>query len=128
MIKKHRVIRYIISGIIAVILNLLILYTFVDIFHLWYLMSSIIAFCCGIVVSYSLQKFFTFQNNSKNGVPLQFSIFLIYNICMLGLNTLLMYVLVDKFGFWYFFSQIMTTTCTAFINYTFFSKVLFKNK
>ena len=127
MIKNSRIIRYIFSGGIAVVANLTILHTLVDIFHVWYLTSTIIAFCFGIIISYFLQKFFTFKDNSTKNLHLQFSIFLTYNLAMLGVNTLLMYIFVDIIGSWYFSSQIIITICTAFINYAFFNKVLFSN-
>ena len=111
----------------AVVVNIAILYILTDIFHLWYLASAVISFCCGIVASYLLQKFFTFKESSTKNLHIQFSFFVLYNIVMLGLNTLLMYVFVDIFGFWYLFSQIFITICTAFINYLFFSRIMFKN-
>ena len=127
MVKNNRIIRYIFSGGVTVVANLVILYTLVDVLHLWYVISAIIAFCCGIILSYVLQKFFTFKENSTKNLHIQFPVFVLYNIIMLGLNTLFMYFLVDIIGFWYLSSQILITICTAFINYTFFRLVLFKN-
>ena len=128
MIRNNKIIRYVFSGVVASFSNWVILYILVQKFNFWYLTSAIISFCCGIIVSYLLQKFFTFKNYSTNGMPRQFSIFVIYNLIMLGLNTLLMYLLVDIFGFWYLFSQIAITIGTAFVNYFVFNKILFKNR
>jgi putative flippase GtrA len=125
MIKNNKIIRYIFSGIIASLSNFVILYFLVQKLNLWYLTSSIISFCCGIIISYCLQKFFTFKNYSIQNIHLQFSVFFIYNLCMLGLNTLLMYFFVDIIGIWYLFSQIVITIGTAFINYFFFNKIMF---
>ena len=127
MPKNYRIIRYIFSGGITVVVNLMVLYILTDIFYLWYLISAVIAFCVGIIMSYLMQKFFTFRNNSTKNLHIQFSVFFFYNIAMLGLNTLLMYLFVDIIGFWYLFSQITITICTSFLNYFFFSKILFKN-
>ena len=128
MVKNKKVLRYIFSGTIASLSNFIVLYFLVQKLGLWYLTSSIISFCSGIIVSYCLQKFFTFKNNSTKNIHLQFSVFFIYNLCMLGLNTLLMYLFVDVIGFWYLFSQIIITIGTAFINYFFFNKILFRNE
>ncbi len=125
MIKNYKILRYIFSGIIASLSNFIVLYFLVQKLNIWYLTSSIISFCSGIVVSYLLHKFFTFKNYSKDNIPLQFSFFFLYNLCMLGLNTLMMYLFVDIFGFWYFFSQIMITIGIAFINYMFFNRIMF---
>ncbi len=125
MVKNSKVIRYIFSGGLASATNLGILFVLVRYFHLWYLFSAIISFCCGIIISYLLQKFFTFKDDSTKNIHLQFSIFVIYNLIMLGLNTLLMYLFVDIFGFWYLLSQFVITVGTAFMNYFFFSKFIF---
>ena len=124
-IRNNKIIRYIFSGGLTVFFNLAILYILTELFHLWYLMSAIISFCCGIIMSYLMQKFFTFKDKSTKDLHFQFSIFFLYNIIMLGVNTLFMYVFVDIMGFWYLFSQIVITMSTAVINYLFFSKILF---
>lgn len=127
-LKYIKVIRYIFAGGFTVIVNLAVLYILTDLFHLWYLASAIIAFCVGVITSYLLQKFFTFRDNSTKNLHIQFVVFLIYNILMLGVNTLFMYILVDRFHFWYIFSQITITVCTAFVNFVFFNKIIFPDK
>ena len=125
LINNGKVLRYIFSGIVSSFSNFIILYLLVQEFHLWYLISAMISFCFGIIVSYCLHKFITFKNYSKKGITQQFSHFFIFNLIMLGLNTLLMYIFVDVFGLWYLFSQVFITICTAFVNYFVFSRVLF---
>lgn len=126
MLKNNKIIRYIFSGGITAFSVFALLFLLVNKFKVWYLGASIISFCFGILLSFCLQKFFTFKNHSTNSLHIQFSIFVIYNISMLGLNTLLMYIAVDRFGIWYLGSQVSITIFTAFLNYLFFSKVLFK--
>ncbi|MDP1728727.1 MAG: GtrA family protein, partial [archaeon] len=77
LIRKDKVIRYIFAGIVASFSNFLVLYILVQKFNLWYLFSSVISFCCGIVVSYTLHKFFAFKNYSTKDMPMQFSVFVI---------------------------------------------------
>jgi putative flippase GtrA len=126
--KYDKIIRYIFSGVTASFSNFVILYFLVQKLQFWYLTSAIISFCCGIIVSYCLQKFFTFKDKSNRRVMLQFSGFLFFNLIMLGLNTLLMYVFVDIIGLWYLFSQFFISGCTAFVNYMVFNKIIFKNR
>ena len=125
-ILNNQIIRYIFSGGTATFVNLVVLYGLVQFFHLWYLTSAIIAFCFSAVVSFVLQKFFTFRDGSKKGMHLQFSIFFFYVLAMLGVNTLLMYLFVDIWGFWYFLSQIIISIIIAFLNYNFFNKIVFR--
>lgn len=121
-------IRYIFSGVIASVSNLAILYLLVNGIHLWYLISAVISFSCGIIVGYLFHKFFTFKDYSRDDIPIQFSRFLIYNMVMLGINTLLMYIFVDFLGVLYIISQVIITVSIAFLNYFFFNMVIFPEK
>jgi len=94
-------------------------------YNFYYLIGAIIAFCCGAVVSYLMQKFWTFKDYSNKNITKQFSNFFIYSLFMLGVNTFLMYLCVDIFIFNYLFSQIMITVLTAFVNYFIFSRYMF---
>lgn len=128
LIKKYnQIIRYIFAGCIAVVSNLLTLFVCVNYFNLWYLTSAIISFSFSVIISYLLQKLFVFKNYRKVGIPIQFFNFLIYNIIMLGVNTLLMYFLVDIINVWYLLAQVISAAITAFINYNYFNKIIFKN-
>lgn len=125
MVYSNRVIRYIFSGGVAVFSNLSVLFVLTEYCHLWYLFSAVIAFCCGVVVSYFLQKFFTFKDRARRNVLKQFTSFFLYSLSMLGLNTLLMYLFVDLIGLQYLCSQILISLGIAFINYSFFREVIF---
>jgi len=124
---KNKIIRYIFSGSITSLSVFLLLYSLVQILNIWYLTASIVSFYFGIIVSFIMQKFFTFRNHSIKRIHLQFSFFIIFNIFMLGLNTLLMYAFVDLLGFWYLSSQVCITAFAACINYKTFGNLIFKD-
>ncbi|HEU0085984.1 MAG TPA: GtrA family protein [Candidatus Paceibacterota bacterium] len=126
MAKYWQVGRYLIAGSLATGTNLGVLYLCVNYLGMWYLTSAIISFCFGVVVSYLLQKFWTFQNYSKEGMHKQFTLFFFFALTMLGVNTLLMYFFVDILTIWYMLSQALAAIIIAFINYTFFNKVVFR--
>ncbi|MEI7688596.1 MAG: GtrA family protein [Candidatus Nomurabacteria bacterium] len=123
--KENKIVRYIFSGGVAVFANLTILFVLTKYLHMFYLISAIIAFCFGVLVSYSLHKFWTFKNYLIGNMSSQFYIFFIYSILILCLNTILMYLSVDIFGLWYIFSQVIITIITSFINYLYFSRTIF---
>ena len=127
MSKYIQIIRYILAGGIATAFNLVILFICVHYFHLWYLTSAIISFCLAVIISYLLQKFFVFRNYYANNIRTQFLNFFIFNLVMLGLNTLLMYIFVDIISLWYLLAQALSSAITACINYIYFNKVIFKN-
>src|SRR3989344_279145 len=57
-------IRYIISGGTGAVVNLATLFVLVHFFQVWYLLSVIMAFVVAFFVSFSMQKFFTFNDDS----------------------------------------------------------------
>jgi putative flippase GtrA len=123
---NNKIIRYILSGAIVSLFVFTVLFVLVNILNVWYLIASVTSFCLGLVLSFVLQKFFTFKDSERRGMNRQFSFFLIFNVCMLCVNTILMYVFVDIFGFWYLSSQVCVTMFTAFVNYSIFNSFLFK--
>ncbi len=127
MSKYIQIIRYILAGGIATVSNLIILFISVHYFKMYYLTGAIIAFSCAVIISYLLQKLFVFKNYSRENMHKQFLNFLVFNLVMLGVNTLLMYTFVDIIGFWYLFAQALSALITACINYIYFNKVIFKN-
>jgi len=124
--KYNQIIRYIFAGSFATASNLIILFVCVHYFKLWYLTSAIISFCCAVIISYLLQKFFVFKNYSTQNMHTQFLNFFIYNLIMLGVNTLLMYFFVDIINIWYLLAQAVSAIIIACMNYIYFNKIVFK--
>lgn len=125
IIKYARIFRYIIAGSIATIANLEFLFVGVHYLKVWYLTAAVISFCLAVIISYLLQKFFVFKNYSKIEIQKQFSMFLIFAIIMLGINTLLMYVFVRIIGIWYMLAQVIVAILIAFMKYN-FNKIIFQ--
>ena len=125
LFKQHKILRFIFAGSIGAFSQIFMLYLFVEIFQLWYLLASSIAFCISIVIGYVLQKFFTFRDYSKN-IKIQFSSFFVFTTIMFFFNMFLMYLYVDIFKLMYILAQMLTSICGAFISYTVFNKAIFK--
>ena len=126
ILKYGKIIKYIFAGGLATLSNLTTLFVCVNYFHLWYLLGAIISFCLAVIISYLLQKFFVFENYSRENMHKQFFNFFIFNFFMLGINTLLMYLFVDIIGFWYLLAQAVSSFVCAFVNYNYFNKMIFK--
>ena len=96
--RKKQYVKFIISGGTAAITDLVLLYIFTDILGLWYLISAAAAFIVAFFVSFFLQKFWTFRDNSRDRIFKQLGQYLTVGIVNLCINTMGMYVVVDKFG------------------------------
>lgn len=127
MLNQTKIIKYFFAGGLSTGSNLLILFILVHYFQIWYLTSAIISFCSAVIISYLLNKLFVFNNYSRKNIHKQFTVFFIFQLIMLGVNTLLMYIFVDIIGMWYMLAQAISSLTTAVINYIFFNKIVFKN-
>jgi putative flippase GtrA len=104
---QWRAIRYLISGGSAVATNLFLLFILVHFFYVWYLLAAILSYVSSICVSFLMQKFFTFNDYSREKIQQQTIAYPIIQIFNLGANTLFMYVFVDLFGIHYLLSQVI---------------------
>jgi len=127
IVARATVFKYIVAGGTAAVVDLGLLFLFTDVFKLHYLISAIIAFVFAFFVSFILQKYWTFEDNSTERVHAQAFVYLVVSIANLGLNTLYMYILVDTFGLWYLSSQVAgaLVACGSFFVYRLF---IFKKK
>ncbi len=123
-----KVARYIIAGGTAAATDLILLYILTSVLHVWYLLSAIIAFLVAFVVSFTLQKFWTFDDQNTDRWKAQATIYMLIATINLGLNTLLMYVAVDFLHNHYFISQFVISGLLAFEQYFIYQIFVFKKK
>ncbi len=126
--RYARTLKFIISGGLAATIDLGLLYALTEIWHVWYLLSAILAFGVAFGVSFSLQKFWTFNDRSVEGIHAQLGMYLVIALLGLGLNTLCMYGLVDHFGLHYIVAQILTSAFIAVANFFAYKHLIFKNR
>ncbi len=125
IIKK--VTKYIISGGSAAVVDLVALHIFVRYVGMWYLMAAVLAFLIAFSISFTLQKFWTFQDHSTEKVKSQASLYFFVSVINLIINTLMMYVFVDYFDIHYIVAQIIASGLLAFSSYFIYSIFIFSN-
>lgn len=123
--KKNILLRYLVAGIMGASTQIGLLYVFTDILHFWYLYSSVFSFLAAIIVSFLLQKFWTFADNKTEQMQNQFFKYLGVAILGLLINTLSMFVLVDLLGLWYILAQIITGAFIAIMNFLMYKFFIF---
>lgn len=122
-----KLVRFVLAGIAAAFVNLAVLYSLVELGQVWYLTSSVAGFLAGYVVSFVLQKFWTFKNYRLQSVTFQLPLHLSLALINLGLNTIIIFVLVEYTQFWYLASQIIATIIIAVDSFL-VSRFIFKSK
>jgi len=118
--------RYVISGGTATAVNLGLLYVFTDLAGIWYLLSAIISFILSFFVSFILQRFWTFGDKRKDRVYKQLMAYFGLSMMNLGLNTALMYFVVDILGVWYLLAQAIISALIALESFLVYKFVIFK--
>ena len=123
-----KIARYLFSGGVSAFTDILLLYIFTDLLHIWYLTASILAFLFAFIVSFSLQKFFTFQDHSREGMHGQAAIYFLVSGANLLINTALIYLFVQYGGFHYIVAQIVTSIMIAIESFIIYGTFIFKKQ
>lgn len=126
--KRARFFRYLAAGGTAAVTDLGLLYLFTDGFGLHYLFSAILAFIAAFFVSFFLQKFWTFQDDSVDKVHTQAAVYLATAIASLLLNTALMYLFVEWFHLWYMAAQFLASGLLACVTFFISRDFIFKKE
>ncbi|MES2995136.1 MAG: ChbG/HpnK family deacetylase [Patescibacteria group bacterium] len=100
--------RFTTSGILAAATNLGILYVGTELFGAWYMLSASVAFVAAVVVSFLLQKFWTFSHTAGDEVrSREVAFFLANNAFGLVFNAVALYALVEYLAVWYLLAQFL---------------------
>ncbi|HWO06982.1 MAG TPA: GtrA family protein [Candidatus Paceibacterota bacterium] len=116
---RFRPIRFLFSGGVGFVTVLSMLYILTDIVGIWYLFSFVIAFLIGTTVSFVLQKFFTFGDGTFGArrVSGQAAVYISLAVFNLGVNSLLLYLLVEYAGLHYLVVQFFVSLMIAVWNF-----------
>ena len=101
-------IRYVVIGILGTGLDFLFIYTFTQYVHLFYLISAIISIALVFPISFSLNKYWTFNNRGKNNFSQAVKYILTSSIAWV-INLSVLAILVQFFGMWYILAKVFAT-------------------
>lgn len=122
-----QIVRYGISGVSGALIQIFFLYTFVDLYGWWYLYGVIASYSLSLIITFTLQKFWTFQDYSIERVHVQSFRYIGIALGAFVLNVVLMYVLVDVMAMWHLSAQIIVVfvagTLTFLLNKIFTFKI-----
>ena len=129
IINKYKsIVKFIFAGGSATLVNLLLLYLFHGLLAWGLILSTSLAFIFAFLVSFILQKFWTFRNYNKEKMPLQLALYLTNSFIGLSLNGLFMHLLVNKLGIWYLLAQVIVSLTIAVYNFLVYKFIIFKFK
>ena len=112
----NQILKFGLVGGTAFVIDYVLLYFCTEFLHIHYLISSIISFTVSVIFNYILSIKWIFDVKKKQDVK-DFVIFIILSVIGLGINSLIMYVMVEKFGVYYMLSKIVSTTVVMVYNF-----------
>lgn len=84
--------------------------------------SNAIGFICAATSNYTLNRLWTFQSTNEN-VATEYGSFMVVSAIGLGINSLVLWVLTDKFKWNFYLSKVFAIGCATLWN--FFANLLF---
>jgi len=96
-----------------------------EIFHIYYLVSTAIAFVVGFIVNYVLSVKWVFLQRKLSNKNQERSVFLMIALVGLGLTEFCMWFFTDIVGVYYIYSKLLTTGTVFIWNFGAKKKILF---
>jgi putative flippase GtrA len=128
-LQQHKsVVKFFIAGGTAGMTDLILLYIFHGVFKMEIVLATSLAFIISFVVSFSLQKYWAFNNQDTEGVYQQFVLYLIIAFINLNINGGLMHIMVNKYQVWYLLSQVIVSLTIGVESFMIYKFIIFRNK
>ncbi|MCK5061841.1 glycosyltransferase [Candidatus Parcubacteria bacterium] len=124
--KYKTIVKFGIAGVIATATHFALLFILTDIFGLWYLLSTSLAFLVAFMVSFFSQKFWTFGDKRKQGMYKQMGGYFLVVSSGMAVNAVGMYALVDYANLYYLIAQVIMSGLVAIYNFLMYRFVIFK--
>jgi putative flippase GtrA len=124
--RYKTIIKFFISGGTAAATDIILLFLFTDIFNIHYLISAGMAFIIAFFVSFFLQKFWSFRDDTTDKIYKQMSQYFAVGLTNLLINTMGMYFLVEIIKINYILAQIVMGGLIACISFILYRYIIFR--
>lgn len=128
MATVRHIAKYLIAGGTAAGVDLVLLHVFTDWFGIWYLYSATGAFLLALGISFTLQKFWVFNNRSCAQIKKQAIMHFSLGVVSTAVNAVIMFVLVSALEVHYIVAQILGGGFIAIVNFFIYRRVIFKTE
>ncbi len=125
--QRKSVVKFFFAGASAAAVDLFFLFLFHGVFHWGLVFSTSFAFILSFLVSFTLQKFWTFRNKCPKKIPLQFVLYIANAFIGLNINGFLMHALVNNVGIWYILSQVIVNVGIGVYNFFIYKFIVFRS-
>ena len=129
--KKYKeIITYLFFGFVTTVVNYGVYALLVRGFHMDVVPANIIAWIVAVVVAFVTNKLWVFESKSRDKKTLfrEFFAFVVARLITLGVETLLLWIFVDKLGVNDLIMKIITNVIVVILNYVFSKFIIFRKK
>lgn len=109
--------RFGVCGVIAFAIDYSLLYVLTEFVGINYLVSSAISFTVSVVVNYIISIKWVFDVAGERSQSKDLIVFIILSAIGLGINQVVMWASVEKFGIWYMVGKLIATFIVMIWNY-----------
>jgi putative flippase GtrA len=122
---REHILWFIFVGIVSSLVDIGLLYYLCQFGGMWYIPAAVISYCCGILVSYCLNKYLTFRDGTRNYLS-QFTTFAVISVSCLMVNICIIWLAVARASLNYLVAKVIATACAFFWNYYGQSRITFR--
>lgn len=125
-LKMRKIKRFIIAGSIGAITHFSILILLAEYGGFSIIFSTTMAFLVASVVSFTLQKLWTFESYDIRAVPSQMFLYVSVTVLNMALNALSMYAFTQKLEWHYLVAQFIISSLIAIESYMLYKYFVFQ--
>lgn len=129
--KKYKeIITYLFFGFVTTVVNYGVFALCGHVFHFGVVVSNAIAWIIAVIVAYVTNKLWVFESKEHDAktIAKEFGEFVVARLITLGIETLLLWIFVDKVGVNDLVMKIITNVIVVIVNYIFSKFIIFKKK
>lgn len=124
---RKSVVKFFISGTLASSVDLFFLFIFHGLFGMGIVLATSLSFLLSFLVSFYLQKLWTFRDKDEEKTPRQLVLYLLNSFLSLNLNGVGMHLLVNQFNIWYLLAQIIINLILGSLNFFIYKFIIFRH-
>ena len=124
--RFSKVLRYLVAGGSAAAVNLTVYFLCTEYAHIWYVLASVYAFLTAFLVSFLLQKYWTFKEHTHALVKKQLVMYLVTAGINILVGAALLYMFVEYANVHHLFAQVLSQGIIAFFTYFIYKHLIFK--
>lgn len=112
-----QIFKFIIVGGIATVIDYIIFFIMHDILHIGTLVSNIMSFSISVIYNYIASVKWVFDVDKDKDKKQQFIIFIVLSVIGLGINTGIVYLLIDVLKVYSLISKVVATGIVMVFNF-----------